>query len=585
MLFDTLIKGGTVIDGTGTDAMQADVRVSGGKIVEVGHDLAQRPSERLIDARGCYVTPGFIETHNHYDAPMWWNPNLEPMSGYGVTTSINGNCGFAAAPVSDDPEARDAMIRIFSFFEDIPITPFRKQLPWDWRTWSEYRDSMLEKLRVPVNMEFYCGHIAIRLAVMGMDATRRSATSEEIANMQDLLREALDAGALGLSSNTMDYDGQGNPVPSILADDAEFSALFDVLDEYEDKTFQVIFSVFQRYEGEKDLARFDPLLKGRRFRALWAGVPTLKFQMARLPNTHAIHQRFKDEGRQIYTAFHHVPPTTNINFFNSLTFAQSNNLVWHELIDTEGERAKYDLLDDADWRTRARKAWDDDMYPQAYLRRPETVTMIESESGVGPFGMGVTLADVIEASDGLHPSDALAEWLKANGLHSTLVFVIDRESDQMMADLFKDPFAIGNVSDSGAHGQMLCGIGDHVDLIKDYVVAKGLLTIEEAIHNITGKLADFFGLHDRGKLEAGRNADIAVWNIDEIERHPVIRMFDVPDGSGGRTWRYTRQAAPMRLTMVGGYPTFQAGSFTGNYPGTIAGMTPGGTTELAEAAE
>jgi len=585
MLFDTLIKGGTVVDGTGADARKADVRIADGKIVEVGENLEKRARERLVDASGCYVTPGFIETHNHYDAPMWWNPNLEPMSGYGVTSSINGNCGFTAAPVSNDPEARDAMIKIFSFFEDIPITPFRDELPWDWRSWSEYRDSMLEKLRVPVNMEFYCGHIAIRLAVMGMDATKRAATDDEIAQMQALLRDALDAGALGLSSNTMDYDGQGNPVPSLLAEDKEFKALFDVLDEYEDKTFQVMFSVFQRYEGEKDLARFDPLLKGRRFRTLWAGVPTLKFQMARLPNTHAIHQRFKDEGRQMYTAFHHVPPTTNVNFFNSLTFAQSNNLVWHELIDAKDEQAKYDLLDDPDWRARARKAWDDDMYPQAYFRRPETVTMIESESGHGPFGVGVTLADVVEQSDEEHPSDALAEWLKVNGLRSTLVFVIDRESDQMMAELFKDPFAIGNVSDSGAHGQMLCGIGDHIDLILDYVVKKQLLTIEEAIHNLTGKLADFFGLDDRGKLEAGRSADVVVWDIDEIARHPTIRMFDVPDGSGGRTWRYTREAAPMRLTMVAGHPTFQAGFFTGNYPGMIAGHQPGGEAAMAQAAE
>ncbi|MDG6079859.1 D-aminoacylase [Erythrobacter litoralis] len=584
-MFDTLIKNGTIVDGTGAGARKADIRIANGEIVEIAEGLEKGPLERLIDASDCYVTPGFIETHNHYDAPMWWNPNLEPMSGYGVTTSVNGNCGFAAAPVSNDPEARDTMIKIFSFFEDIPITPFRDELPWDWSTWGEYRDSMLRNLRVPVNFEFYCGHIAIRLAVMGMDATERAASTEEIGEMQDLLREALDAGALGLSSNTMDYDGQGNPVPTILAADEEFTALFDVLDEYEDKTFQIMMSVFQRYEGEKDLARFDPLLRGRKFRTLWAGVPTLKFQMARLPNTHDIHQRFKDEGREMYTTFHHVPPTTNVNFFNSLTFAQSNNLVWHELIETKDEAGKYALLDDPDWRTRARKAWDEDMYPQAYFRRPETVTMIESESGHGPFGIGVTLADVIEQSQEDHASDALAEWLKLNGLGSTLVFVIDRESDKMLADLFKDPYAIGNVSDSGAHGQMLCGIGDHIDLIKDYVVKKGLLTIEEAIHNCTGKLAAVFGLHDRGTLETGKVADIAVWNIDEIERRPTIRMFDVPDGTGGRTWRYTREAAPMRLTMVAGYPTFQAGFFTGQYPGKIAGYEPTGSEELAEAAE
>jgi N-acyl-D-aspartate/D-glutamate deacylase len=584
MQFNTLIKGGKVIDGTGAPAHDADVRIAGGCIVAIGPNLTREGRERVIDAAGCYVTPGFIETHNHYDGPMWWNPNLEPMSGYGVTTSINGNCGFAAAPISNDPRAQDEMVRIFSFFEDIPITPFRNILPWDWRKWSEYRESMQQKLRLPVNFEFYCGHIAIRLAAMGMDATKRAATDGEIATMQDLLRDALAAGALGLSSNTMDYDGQGNPVPSILAEDKEFAALFDVIEEFPGKTFQVIFSVFQRYHGEKDLERFDPLLKNRSFKTLWGGVPTLTFQMSRLPTVPATHQRFKDEGRQMYTAFHHVPPTTMVNFYNSLTFAQSNNLVWHEVVEAKGDEAKYRLLEDDDWRARARHAWDEVMYSQAYFRLAHLVMLQESESGAGP--VGVSLAEMIaQRGDNAHPSDALADWLIDNGFGSTLKFTMANDSDEMVAGLFRDPFALGNISDSGAHGQMLCGIGDHINLITEYARDRGLLTVEEVVHNCTGKLAAFFGLDERGVLAQGKVADIAVWNIDEIARNPTIRVFDVPDGTGGRTWRYTRAAAPMRATMVAGELTFINGFFTGNYPGRVSGHATSGEEILAEAAE
>ena len=120
---------------------------------------------------------------------------------------------------------------------------------------------------------------------------------------------------------------------------------------------------------------------------------------------------------------------------------------------------------------------------------------------------------------------------------------------------------------------MLCGIGDHIDLLAGYVRDKKLLTIEEAVHNITGKLADFFYLKDRGVIEVGRNADIVVFNLDEIERREKIKVFDVPDGKGARTWRYTRPPAPVRLTLVNGEPTFDRGHFTGNYPGAISGFS------------
>src|SRR5882757_1958710 len=164
-----LIKGGTVVDGTGAAPFAADIRVRGSVIAEIGPSLTAELRERVIDASGCYVAPGFFEAHNHFDGPMWWMPTLEPMPGYGVTTSINGNCGFSAAPVSDDAEVRLEMVKIFSFFEDIPIKPFLQVLPWDWRKWSEYRKSIETNLKLPVNFAAFAGHIAIRLAVMGME--------------------------------------------------------------------------------------------------------------------------------------------------------------------------------------------------------------------------------------------------------------------------------------------------------------------------------------------------------------------------------------------------------------------------------
>lgn len=570
MSYNILIKGGTVVDGLKNPSFKADIRIAGGKIVKVAENLAREGSERVVNAEDCYVTPGFIETHNHYDAPMWWMPNMFPLPGYGVTTSINGNCGFGAAPVPDDADAKLAMIKIFSFFEDIPLHPFLSELPWDWKTWPEYRESMRRHLKVPVNFEFFCGHQSLRLAAMGTDGAKRAATDAEIATMCAALREALEAGALGLSSNTMDYDGQGNPVPSLLADDREFSALFDVLDEYPTKTFEVIIGIFQRFTGVEDMKRLEPLVAHRKFKTQWAGVPTMEFQMGKVGALLEEHARFSRDGLPLYTGFTHVAPATQINFASPLTFGQANNLVWAEWAGETDISKKLALLQDETWRERARASWED-QYPQTPYKNPESIIMRDSQFQVGPYGPDVTFKDVIETRGNAHPSDVLADWVLENGLGSTLGYNMQKASMEQIVNLFKDEHAIGNLSDSGAHAQMLCGIGDHINMITSFVRDSDKLTVEEAVYNLTGKLANFFGLTDRGRIAEGKNADVVVWNINEIERRPMIKEFDVPDGSGGRAYRYTRSPAPMRLTIVNGEPVFDLGAFTGAYPGKIAG--------------
>src|SRR5262249_6918551 len=142
----TLIKGGMIVDGTGRAAYKGDLRVQDGVIVEIGQNLAADGAD-VVDAAGCYVTPGFIESHTHYDATMWWQPDLDPLPGYGATTVILGNCGFTAAPLSKDKAAQLEMIKIFSFFEDIPEGPFLQNVPWDWHSWPEYRRSLEKNVK------------------------------------------------------------------------------------------------------------------------------------------------------------------------------------------------------------------------------------------------------------------------------------------------------------------------------------------------------------------------------------------------------------------------------------------------------
>ncbi len=574
-----LIQNGTVIDGTGAKGFAADVRVDGDRIVEVGSNLEPR-GERVIDARGCVVTPGFIESHTHFDGTMWWQPDLDPLPGYGTTTVILGNCGFSAAPVSDDEQARLEMVKIFSFFEDIPEAPFVTNLPWDWRKWSEYKRSMTSRVRVPANYAAFVGHIAIRLAVMGMDAWTRVATPEEIAAMADHLEDALQAGALGMSDNLHDHDGQNRPIPTLVADDAEFVALFDVLERHPGCTYQVILDTFMRKTAPQSLDRLARLLKGKKVRVQLAGaIPALDFQQDIRAIMEPEVARLQAEGYDFWTGFSHVSPTNTLSIERSLIFAQSNDYVWHEVVLAETQEEKERLLRDPEWRARARDSWDNQVWAHAPMANPHTLHLRNSENGFGPINL--TLKDYAD-SRGLHASDAMADWILANGVGSTVHMAPFPKDEELTAKLIRDPMTVGNISDAGAHLQMFCGGGENILIFTKYV-REGLVTMEEAIHALTGKLASHFGLADRGVIRPGMRADIAVFNPDEIERREEYKRFDVPTGDYGISWRYTRDAAPMRLTLVNGMPTFMDGRFTGAMAGEFIGPVAG--VDLAQAAE
>jgi len=556
-----------VVDGTGAAGYLADVRLRGNTIAEIGQNL-QHQGERIYDAKGCCVTPGFIEAHTHYDGTMWWQPDLDPMPGYGVTTAIMGNCGFSMAPVHEDPAVRMEMVKIFSFFEDIPSEPFVSEVAWDWRTWSSYKQSLSSKVKASANIASFVGHIALRLAVLGMEAWDRAATPEEVARMCALLEDALEAGALGLSSNLHDHDGDNRPVPSLLADDTEFSALISVLDRFPGTSLQVIVDTFMRKTGPQEMSRVGRLCEGHSVRVQWLGVPTLQFQKDIQGVMIEQHERFKSDGRDFWTGFTHVSPTYTLSVNRSLIFAQSNDYVWHEVVLAETEAAKLALLSNPDWRARARHSWDHEAWRHSPMAQPQNLYLLNSDNGVGPIKLSV--AAYAEQLD-LHASDAMAEWLILNGLQSTVHLAPFDIDEEMVVRLLKDPNTVGNISDAGAHGQMLCGGGENMLLFTHYVKKTGSLTVEEAVHVQTGKLANHFSLHDRGEIKVGKRADITVFHLDEIKHHEMKKVFDVPDGSGGNIWRWTRDPAPVRLTLVNGIPTFDDGKFTQAFPGQLIG--------------
>lgn len=569
-----LIRGGQVIDGTGAPAILADVRVRDGQIVAVGPDLAAEPGEEVFDAAGCYVTPGFIESHTHYDGAMWWQSDLDPLPGYGVTTMVLGNCGFGLAPLPDDERIKMEVLKIFTFFEDFPEAPFLEHLPWDWQKWSEYKASMERNVRVPVNYATFVSHITLRLAVLGLEAWERAAKPEEVSQMAELLEDALAAGALGLASNLFDHDEQDRPVPTFHAEDEEFRRLFEVVAGHPGASFQIPVDNIIRMTSVQTVERIARIAEGLDIRVQWAGIPNEMWQKEigiQAPLI-ALHEKFVEEGRDFWTGFLHAPITTSISIEHSLLFTQSGDFVWHEVVQATGDKAKRAILSDPDWRARARQSWDVDSNDTGPFRTPEPIILELSENGTGPVGL--TLGEYAKEL-GTHCSDAMAEWFLRNGLESTVRMPDWQKDIETTVRLMRDPFTVGNISDAGAHGQMFCGAGDNILLLTEWAREKGLISLEEAVHVQTGKLSKHFGFLDRGEVAVGRRADLAVFNLNEIEHRPKHKVRDVPDGQGGMTWRWSREAAPVRLTLVGGVPTFAEGKPTGARPGTLLAPSAG----------
>jgi N-acyl-D-amino-acid deacylase len=218
---DLLIRGGTVIDGTGAPAVRADVRVRNGVIAEVGPDL-RGDGEVELDAGGAHVAPGFIDIHTHYDGSMWWDPTVDPMPQHGVTTVVTGNCAISLAPVN--PEDREVLVDMFCFIEDLPVDAVMRAVPWSWSTWPEYRDAF-NAGGASCNVAALVGHNNLRMAVLGAESFERPATEDERHRLTDLTVECLQAGAFGVSLSFVDGDSKGRRVPSRLAAPQELSDL------------------------------------------------------------------------------------------------------------------------------------------------------------------------------------------------------------------------------------------------------------------------------------------------------------------------------------------------------------------------
>jgi N-acyl-D-amino-acid deacylase len=554
---DLLVRGGTVVDGTGAPSVRADVRVRGGVIAEVGPGL--RPDgEAELDASGALVTPGLIESHTHFDGALWWDAACDPMPAYGVTTVVLGNCGLTLAPLR--PETRDGIVDLFCFIEDLPVDAFREHIPFGWETWPEYRRSA-SAYATSVNAAGYIGQQSLRTFVMGDEAWERVATADERHAMAVILDEALGAGALGLSTSYMDTDRDNRDVPSRVADDVELGALLDVIARHPSATFQFVPRFLQPEHFHADIERVAELCAPRGVRGVWGGFGTEVDRAEQRAATLAHLDEMQRRGAMLAPLYSSRPQHVNLHFDRSIMW--SGVPAWHELVNGQDDR-KAVLLRDEAWRARARSDWDACTYTLVPIRRPEALLLSHAERP-GRDDSARTLAELARVTR-VHLSDALADWLLAHGIRSSLRTAHRPVDDDAVASLARRPDTVAGASDAGAHIQMFSGAGESTYFLTHLVRETGLLRIEEAVHALTGKHATFFGLTDRGVVAPGMAADLAVFELDRLVMGDEVRTDDIPAAGA---WRYTRPPAHFRATVVAGVPTCVEDRITAARPATF----------------
>ena len=559
---DALIKGGHVIDGMGAPAFAADLRIKGGKIVEIGPDLAAC-GEEVFDANGCYVSPGFIDTHAHYDGSLYWDPKFDPIAQHGVTTLLIGNCGLGIAPIHK--HQIPGISALFSYIEDLPRGVFDTEIPWTWGDFNAYV-SDLRSREYAVNVTTLVSHSLLRMFEVGDESWSRPSTPEERKRLANCLDRAMKAGALGFSTSRFDVNPDGNKVPSYFADAQEWDELFAVAAKNKG-VVQIIPDLSSLDNQEKDLREMCELS------TRYGGVPVMSNGIYERPEDAKYASRLLDLGREMRAKgadFYYFASPRSIelvvNFHQCMVMMYMP--AWADLVQSVvSDEEKKRRLADPVWRATAREQWNavQEGFPsRGGLARCRIITVDQPEY---EKYLGKTF-DVILAERGGHPSDVLADWALENNLKAELVCPFTNLDLDVVGQLLAADVSLISGSDAGAHIGMFDGAGDTTLVLTRHVRDRHDMSLEVAIKRMSNDQAKVLGLVDRGTLEVGKIADIAVFNLDDLNWAPEKKVFDVPGGGS----RLRRPAGGFRYTFVSGILVQKDGEYTGAMPARFLGQ-------------
>ena len=559
MAYDLLITNGRIVDGSGGPAFRGDVAVKDGRIAEIGR-LAGAAAARKVDAEGRVVAPGFIDNHCHYDAQVTWDPLCSYSCDHGATSVIFGNCSLSLAPVHKGDRAKQRRLSEFlSYVEAIPMEVL-DTLEFTWERFPEYLDQLDRNLGV--NVGNLVGHTAVRYYVMGDACQQRTATDDEIKQMQGLVREAIEAGALGLSvsRNQGHYDPQGVHIPALWADEKEIFALGDVLREMGTGLIQ---------SGGGNGAEMKDGLMSRLSEATGRTVVYNNLtQSARRPDQwHQQMARVNDTAGRGIRAFPMCTPNRITDYFTLRNTQEFRGLpVWHPIcLSSSQEMLK--AYADPDIRKKLHAEAIDFVHGQPPgLSRTWWDYMVVQHAVLpqNRWMEGKTLGEIAAAQQkgiiDCFLDLAIEEHLDTEWLHGEI-----NVDDDAVAKILTYPYAIIGLSDGGAHVQFQSGFGFSTRLLAEWVREKQIMSLETAVRRLTFESASIFGLYDRGLIQPGKVADLTIFDPDTVKPLPLEVVHDFPTGAK----RIKEPAQGIFATFVNGEMLMKEGRHTGALPGRV----------------
>jgi N-acyl-D-aspartate/D-glutamate deacylase len=568
-MLDLVIRGGTIVDGSGAPGRRGDVGIRGGRVVALGR--VDEPARQTLDAAGRAVAPGFVDIHTHYDAQVFWDGTLSPSSYHGVTTVIGGNCGFSIAPLS--PEAGGYLMRMLARVEGMPLASLEQGVPWSWRSFGEYLGSLAGRLAV--NAGFLVGHSAVRRVVMGERAVGHEASPDELARMVDLLRQSVREGGLGFSTSlaATHNDGAGDPVPSRHASRDELIALARAISDLPGTVLEAIPGT--GLWGEKEKAIMADLSLAANRPLNWNVLAPNAIAPQHTENQLSASDYARERGAVVVALTPPATPSVRINLASGFLFDAFPG--WEALFKLPIEERKARLRDPAFRRKldagahsegagllRGLASWERMIVDQ--VARPE-------HEGIRGRKIGELAAEL-----GKEPFDCMLDLAISEDLATSFMptpIGDDDASWKLRAQVWRDPRAVVGASDAGAHLDMIDTFAFSTVLLGN-ARERELVPLEEAVRLLTDVPARLYGLRDRGRLAEGACADVVVFDPATVASGPVYVRHDLPGGAS----RLYADAIGIEHVVVNGVEIVRGGEHTGALPGTI--LHSGRDTETVE---